>query len=182
NPRSRSGTPSSRSPGPTIHLHGPQDLGLKASGRPPEYLIDREGYGPEELSWVARDNVLDPTLLSDYLTSIMTTRIVLPPVVVAVLGVVLGHRELPLGGGGVVSGIHHSHLHLPHLRLHHPLVHHQNSNHVHLIPISHTLYKDCLPFSSCRVYCSHPMTTAPDLMLILSIELCGSDITGLQKW
>ncbi|KAL0153692.1 hypothetical protein M9458_051000, partial [Cirrhinus mrigala] len=85
----------------TVH----EILGSRRRGGRLEYLIDWEGYGPEERSWVSQDDILDPTLLSDFHRD--------HPDQPAPRG--RGRREPPLEEG-VVSGIHHCHLHLTHTR------------------------------------------------------------------
>ncbi|KAI2648041.1 Retrovirus-related Pol polyprotein from transposon 17.6 [Labeo rohita] len=66
-------------------------LDSRPRGRGTQYLVDWEGYGPEERSWIPGRFILDPALIQDYRRRVSSTP---------------GPSGAGPGGGGVTSSLH----------------------------------------------------------------------------
>lgn len=138
-----------------------------------EYLIDWEGYSPDERSWVPQDDILDPPLLTEFHTSHPdqpTQRGRVP-----VIGH-CGHRDLGGGGYWVFSQIQWQTLQL------HLLVHsHPNTNLLHLF----ILIKDSDIYSPVSTHLlsglviHYDVWTYPSVYLYLDTYLLRSSSSAL---
>ncbi len=147
---------------PSVY-QGRDILDSRRQGSRLENLVDWEGYGPEDRSWVVRDDILDPMLLDDFHRTHPnhpTSR---------------GHghprRQEPPQEEGVMSeksrshSLHHHHSHQSPLTPDHT---HLYSDHLHL-PISNqvTFMSTLHSVFHCPVYRSLPRTV-PDSCALLT--------------
>jgi len=71
--------PPSDSPPPALDIDGHlaytvrRIVDSRRRGRGWQYLVDREGYGPEDRTWVPGSFILDPALIEDYEKSLPST-------------------------------------------------------------------------------------------------------------